>query len=143
MVAQGGRRPSAAHGAQAEQAVLNASSWLQGARALQVESSAAHEALLKVLSADTIFVRPATEPSNCNLCHARPQSRAAAQVEPAAHEALMKALWADTAFLAGQGVMDYSLLVGVDSPNGALVVGIIDFLRQVRCLQTELCLLGC
>ena len=54
------------------------------------------------------------------------------QVEPAAHAALMKALWADTAFLAGQGVMDYSLLVGVDSPNGALVVGIIDFLRQVR-----------
>ena len=44
----------------------------------------------------------------------------------------MKALWADTAFLAGQGVMDYSLIVGVDSPNGALVVGIIDFLRQVR-----------
>ena len=53
------------------------------------------------------------------------------QVESAAHAALMKALWADTAFLAGQGVMDYSLLVGVDSPNGALVVGIIDFLRQV------------
>ena len=51
----------------------------------------------------------------------------------------MKALWADTAFLAGQGVMDYSLLVGVDSPNGALVVGIIDFLRQVRCLQTGPC----
>ncbi len=44
----------------------------------------------------------------------------------------MKALWADTAFLAGQGVMDYSLIVGVDMPNGALVVGIIDFLRQVR-----------
>ena len=53
------------------------------------------------------------------------------QVESAAHAALMKALWADTAFLAGQGVMDYSLIVGVDSPNGALVVGIIDFLRQV------------
>lgn len=59
-------------------------------------------------------------------------SDAAPQVESAAHQALMKALWADTAFLAGQGVMDYSLLVGVDSPNGALVVGIIDFLRQVR-----------
>ena len=56
----------------------------------------------------------------------------AMQVESAAHAALMKALWADTAFLAGQGGMDYSLLVGVDSPNGALVVGIIDFLRQVR-----------
>lgn len=51
----------------------------------------------------------------------------------------MKALWADTAFLAGQGVMDYSLLVGVDSPNGALVVGIIDFLRQVRRIQTDPC----
>ena len=51
----------------------------------------------------------------------------------------MKALWADTAFLAGQGVMDYSLLVGVDSPNGALVVGIIDFLRQVHGLQTRPC----
>ena len=53
------------------------------------------------------------------------------QVESGAHAALMAALWADTAFLAGQGVMDYSLLVGVDMPNGALVVGIIDFLRQV------------
>ena len=62
----------------------------------------------------------------------RTDSGAVLQVEPAAHAALMKALWADTAFLAGQGVMDYSLLVGVDSPNGALVVGIIDFLRQVR-----------
>ncbi|BDA49325.1 probable 1-phosphatidylinositol-3-phosphate 5-kinase FAB1C [Coccomyxa sp. Obi] len=51
-------------------------------------------------------------------------------VESSAHAALMKALWADTAFLAGQGVMDYSLIVGVDTPNGALVVGIIDFLRQ-------------
>ena len=56
----------------------------------------------------------------------------APQVESGAHAALMRALWADTAFLAGQGVMDYSLLVGIDSPNGALVVGIIDFLRQVR-----------
>ena len=49
----------------------------------------------------------------------------------------MKALWADTAFLAGQGVMDYSLLVGVDSRYGALVVGIIDFLRQVKVLCTS------
>ena len=55
----------------------------------------------------------------------------ASQVESGAHAALMAALWADTAWLAGQGVMDYSLLVGLDSPNGALVVGIIDFLRQV------------
>ena len=54
-------------------------------------------------------------------------------MESSAHAALMKALWADTAFLAGQGVMDYSLIVGVDMPNGALIVGIIDFLRQVQC----------
>ena len=53
-------------------------------------------------------------------------------MESGAHAALMAALWADTAFLAGQGVMDYSLLVGVDRPGRVLVVGIIDFLRQAR-----------
>ena len=42
------------------------------------------------------------------------------------------ALAADTAFLAGLGVMDYSLLLGVDRQNRLLVVGIIDFVRQVR-----------
>ena len=57
-------------------------------------------------------------------------------MESGAHEALLAALWADTAFLAGQGVMDYSLLVGVDRPGRVLVVGIIDFLRQVRSLQS-------
>jgi hypothetical protein len=40
------------------------------------------------------------------------------------------ALWSDTAFLARLGVMDYSLLVGVDSEEQVLVVGIIDFIRQ-------------
>lgn len=53
-------------------------------------------------------------------------------MESGAHAALLAALWADTAFLAGQGVMDYSLLVGVDRPGRVLVVGIIDFLRQAR-----------
>ena len=43
------------------------------------------------------------------------------------------ALAADTAFLAGLGVMDYSLLLGVDRQNRQLVVGIIDFVRQVCC----------
>ena len=57
---------------------------------------------------------------------------AGGQVESGAHAALLAALWADTAFLAGQGVMDYSLLVGVDRPGRVLVVGIIDFLRQAR-----------
>ena len=41
------------------------------------------------------------------------------------------ALEADTAFLASLGVMDYSLLLGVDRQNRQLVVGIIDFVRQV------------
>ena len=36
----------------------------------------------------------------------------------------------DTAFLCSLGVMDYSLLCGVDRTNGELVVGIIDYVRQ-------------
>lgn len=58
---------------------------------------------------------------------------------------MMRALWSDTAFLAGLGVMDYSLLVGMDKTSGTLVIGIIDFIRQVcsvrRCCCThKLCL---
>ena len=52
-------------------------------------------------------------------------------MEQQAYEQLERVLWADTAFLAGMGVMDYSLLVGVDRVNHSLVVGIIDFIRQV------------
>ncbi|KAK9796713.1 hypothetical protein WJX73_010097 [Symbiochloris irregularis] len=47
-----------------------------------------------------------------------------------AHARLLRALWSDTAFLAGLGVMDYSLLVGMNQSGGTLVVGIIDFIRQ-------------
>ena len=43
---------------------------------------------------------------------------------------LEAALYWDTAFLAFHGVMDYSLLAGVDRERGQLVVGIIDYLRQ-------------
>ena len=39
-------------------------------------------------------------------------------------------MWKDTSFLAKLGVMDYSLLVGIDEVNGQLVVGIIDYIRQ-------------
>ena len=53
------------------------------------------------------------------------------QVGGSAHAKLLRALWSDTAFLSGLGVMDYSLLVGVDDSNNTLVVGIIDFIRQV------------
>eukprot|EP00878_Enallax_costatus_P009679 GHUV01010111.1.p1 GENE.GHUV01010111.1~~GHUV01010111.1.p1 ORF type:complete len:168 (+),score=51.26 GHUV01010111.1:301-804(+) len=43
--------------------------------------------------------------------------------------AMERALWSDTSFLAGLGVMDYSLLVGVDKEHNQLVVAIIDFIR--------------
>ena len=39
------------------------------------------------------------------------------------------ALARDTAFLANEGVMDYSLLAGVDRASGELVVGVVDYLR--------------
>jgi 1-phosphatidylinositol-3-phosphate 5-kinase len=71
-------------------------------------------------------------------------------VPPAAAAALATAVWRDTAFLARVGVMDYSLLVGVQSAQSAsgsdsasaiaqsdaraplprLRVGIVDYLRQ-------------
>ena len=54
------------------------------------------------------------------------------QVAAREHEQLLDALWADTALLTGLGVMDYSLLVGVDQSRGTLVVAIIDFVRQVN-----------
>ena len=65
------------------------------------------------------------------------------QVDQAAHANLEAVLWRDTAFLAGLGVMDYSLLVGLDSHTHRLVIGIIDFIRQVTmppsvCLHSHL-----
>ncbi|XP_028804330.1 LOW QUALITY PROTEIN: putative 1-phosphatidylinositol-3-phosphate 5-kinase FAB1D [Neltuma alba] len=43
---------------------------------------------------------------------------------------LHRAVWNDTTFLNSVNVMDYSLLVGVDSQRRELVCGIIDYLRQ-------------
>ena len=56
------------------------------------------------------------------------------QVGSEAHSRLLRALWSDTAFLASLGVMDYSLLVGMNQSGSTLVVGIIDFIRQVCAL---------
>jgi 1-phosphatidylinositol-3-phosphate 5-kinase len=42
---------------------------------------------------------------------------------------LRTALWNDTLFLSNLNVMDYSLVVGVDTINRELVVGVVDFLR--------------
>lgn len=54
------------------------------------------------------------------------------QVRAEEHARLERSLWNDTAFLSQLGVMDYSLLVGVDKSSNVLVVGIIDFIRQVH-----------
>ncbi|KAL5846058.1 hypothetical protein ACOSQ3_009582 [Xanthoceras sorbifolium] len=43
---------------------------------------------------------------------------------------LQRAVWNDTTFLNSIDVMDYSLLVGVDTRRRVLVCGIIDYLRQ-------------
>lgn len=51
-------------------------------------------------------------------------------VRQEARAKLERALWKDTSFLAQLGVMDYSLLVGIDEVNCELVVGIIDYIRQ-------------
>lgn len=58
-----------------------------------------------------------------------PPRQAPILVEPGPLRALERALWRDTAFLAALGVMDYSLLVGVDREANELVVAIIDFIR--------------
>lgn len=42
---------------------------------------------------------------------------------------LRTSLWNDTLFLAKMNVMDYSLVVGLNSDNMVLTVGIIDFIR--------------
>ncbi|RDX90164.1 putative 1-phosphatidylinositol-3-phosphate 5-kinase FAB1D, partial [Mucuna pruriens] len=47
-----------------------------------------------------------------------------------AKQVLQRALWNDTSFLNSINVMDYSMLVGVDSQKRELVCGIIDYLRQ-------------
>jgi 1-phosphatidylinositol-3-phosphate 5-kinase len=44
--------------------------------------------------------------------------------------ALDAALRRDAAFLSSLGVMDYSLLAGVDRRADELVVGVVDYLRQ-------------
>ncbi|MBA0684198.1 hypothetical protein Goari_025793 [Gossypium aridum] len=43
---------------------------------------------------------------------------------------LQRAIWNDTTFLNSINVMDYSLLLGVDTQRRELVCGIIDYLRQ-------------
>ena len=42
---------------------------------------------------------------------------------------LRASLWNDTLFLAKMNVMDYSLVIGIDSESKDLVVGIIDCIR--------------
>ena len=51
-------------------------------------------------------------------------------VSPLSAAAVSAAVWRDTAFLARLGVMDYSLLVGLQPRRGCMAVGIVDYLRQ-------------
>ncbi|KAM6559593.1 hypothetical protein CsatA_028832 [Cannabis sativa] len=51
-------------------------------------------------------------------------------VSSTAKRLLIRAVWNDTAFLNSINVMDYSLLVVVDTQRRELVCGIIDYLRQ-------------
>nr|XP_023014888.1 1-phosphatidylinositol 3-phosphate 5-kinase isoform X1 [Leptinotarsa decemlineata]XP_023014889.1 1-phosphatidylinositol 3-phosphate 5-kinase isoform X1 [Leptinotarsa decemlineata] len=48
---------------------------------------------------------------------------------PHSKSVLIAAIQNDTEFLSTQSVMDYSLLVGLDSENKELVLGIIDYIR--------------
>ena len=43
---------------------------------------------------------------------------------------LRASLWNDTLFLSKMNVMDYSLVIGIDSENQRLTVGIIDCIRR-------------
>jgi len=45
---------------------------------------------------------------------------------------LRAALWNDSKFLADLNVMDYSLVVGVDSAKNELVVGIVGMSRSCQ-----------
>ncbi|KDP34673.1 hypothetical protein JCGZ_11021 [Jatropha curcas] len=57
-------------------------------------------------------------------------NRSPLYVSNKAKRLLERAVWNDTTFLNSINVMDYSLLVGVDSQRQELVCGIIDYLRQ-------------
>ena len=49
---------------------------------------------------------------------------------PAAKAKFNMAVRQDTAFLQELQVVDYSLLIGVDSESGQLLVGIVDYCRE-------------
>jgi len=51
-------------------------------------------------------------------------------VEENAKTTLQAAIWNDSLFLSSLGVMDYSLLVGIDPTNKQCIVGIIDYIRK-------------
>ncbi|XP_050725052.1 1-phosphatidylinositol 3-phosphate 5-kinase-like isoform X2 [Eriocheir sinensis] len=50
-------------------------------------------------------------------------------VRPHSKAVLSRAIGADTSFLSQQLIMDYSLLVGIDTTANELIVGIIDYIR--------------
>lgn len=66
-------------------------------------------------------------------------------IDSKAKDYLTKSVYNDTLFLSKEGIVDYSLLVGIDTINRELVVGIIDYLRLyawVEQLETSVKSLG-
>eukprot|EP01119_Soliformovum_irregulare_P008011 TRINITY_DN2073_c0_g2_i3.p1 TRINITY_DN2073_c0_g2~~TRINITY_DN2073_c0_g2_i3.p1 ORF type:complete len:517 (+),score=168.61 TRINITY_DN2073_c0_g2_i3:835-2385(+) len=51
-------------------------------------------------------------------------------VSEQAKSTLQAAIWNDSLFLSSLGVMDYSLVVGLNTVNKTFVVGIIDYIRK-------------
>lgn len=45
-------------------------------------------------------------------------------------EYMKKAIFNDTLFLSNRGIVDYSILVGIDEDSRELIIGIIDYLHQ-------------
>lgn len=64
-----------------------------------------------------------------NYCFLSVTCESPLYVLPHSKVVLMAAIQNDTEFLSAQSVMDYSLLVGLDSENKELVLGIIDYIR--------------
>ncbi|KAJ4456345.1 putative 1-phosphatidylinositol 3-phosphate 5-kinase FAB1 [Paratrimastix pyriformis] len=56
-------------------------------------------------------------------------------IESAARTHLEWCLYNDTCFLASRGLVDYSLVVGVDEVDRTLVLGIIDYLRLYQTVE--------
>lgn len=69
--------------------------------------------------------------------HARPvDSRSGASSHSDAKRILQEAIYNDTKYLCSQGIMDYSLLLGLDNQRNELVVGLVDAIGSFNLFKT-------